>query len=79
MAIVKRIAANFHTPRPSRAKRFYGDMLGMEGVMDMGWIATNASTETAKPQISVMSEGGSGTPVLTSPSSWRTSPKSTDR
>ena len=31
--------------------------------MDLGWIVTLASRETANPQISILSEGGSGAPV----------------
>ena len=35
----------------------------MAVVMDQGWIITFASDATAQPQISVMTEGGSGTPA----------------
>ena len=42
---------------------FYGDALGMTVVMDIGWILTFASDSNAAPQISVATEGGSGTPV----------------
>jgi predicted enzyme related to lactoylglutathione lyase len=63
MAIVKRIVTNLAAPDPSRAHRFYRDILGLDVAMDMGWIVTFASEETAVHQISVASEGGSGTPV----------------
>lgn len=45
------------------AKAFYGDILGMDVVMDHGWIVTFATSASTAPQISVASEGGSGTPV----------------
>lgn len=48
---VKRIVANIACFRPESAKAFYGEVLGMDVVMDHGWITTFAT------------EGGSGTPV----------------
>ncbi len=61
---VKRIVANIVSPRADAAKGFYGDILGMAVAMDLGWILTFAAPDGgAPPQISVASEGGSGTPV----------------
>lgn len=60
---VKRIVANIATADVAAAKRFYRDALGLDVLMDHGWIATFGSTETAAVQVSVASEGGSGTPV----------------
>lgn len=60
---VRRIVANVAAQDPSAAKRFYGDILGLEVLMDMGWIATHGSSEEMTVQISFMREGGSGTPV----------------
>jgi hypothetical protein len=34
---VKRIAANVSASAPSKAKRFYQDLLGLDVLMDMGW------------------------------------------
>lgn len=59
----KRIVANISAPAPEQAKRFYQEVLGLDVLMDMGWIITYGSPETAKVQVSVMSEGGSGAPV----------------
>jgi catechol 2,3-dioxygenase-like lactoylglutathione lyase family enzyme len=61
--IVKRIVANIAAPDVARAKAFYADVLGLDLVMDLGWIATYAATGLMAPQISVASEGGSGTAV----------------
>ena len=60
---VKRIVANVAADRIDTAKAFYGDALGMTVVMDLGWIMTFAADGGAAPQISVATEGGSGTPV----------------
>ena len=60
---VVRIVANIATPDVAKAKTFYADVLGLEVVMNQGWIATYASTEAMAPQISFASQGGSGTPV----------------
>ena len=61
--VVKRIVANIAADRLDAAKAFYGDALGMKVVMDLGWITTFAANGSAAPQISVATEGGSGTPV----------------
>jgi catechol 2,3-dioxygenase-like lactoylglutathione lyase family enzyme len=60
---VKRIVANLHAPDPEVARRFYQELLGLEVLMDMGWIVTFGGPGEAPVQISVMTEGGSGTPV----------------
>ena len=60
---VTRIVANIETQQVARAKRFYGELLGLDLLMDMGWIATYGSKRKMDLQVSIMSEGGSGTPV----------------
>ncbi|MEW9808230.1 VOC family protein [Mesorhizobium marinum] len=60
---VRRIVANIATPDPGRARVFYEGLLGLEVVMDQGWILTLAGNGKAPPQLSFASEGGSGTPV----------------
>jgi catechol 2,3-dioxygenase-like lactoylglutathione lyase family enzyme len=60
---VMRIVPNIATPNTAKAKEFYADVLGLDLVMDLGWIATYASNERMAPQISIASEGGSGTNV----------------
>jgi catechol 2,3-dioxygenase-like lactoylglutathione lyase family enzyme len=60
---VKRIVANVTTSAPNKAERFYQDVLGLEVLMDMGWIITYGSRAARTVQISFMSEGGSDTPV----------------
>jgi catechol 2,3-dioxygenase-like lactoylglutathione lyase family enzyme len=60
---VCRIVANVATGDVATAKRFYGDVLGLDVLMDMGWIATYGSHETMTVQLSFMREGGSDTPV----------------
>ncbi|TPI66585.1 glyoxalase [Mesorhizobium sp. B3-1-8] len=60
---VRRIVANIATRDIAAAKRFYHDVLGLNLLMDMGWIATYGSEERMQVQVSFMAEGGSGTPV----------------
>jgi catechol 2,3-dioxygenase-like lactoylglutathione lyase family enzyme len=60
---VKRIVADIHTPDIAAAKRFYEDVLGLELLMDHGWIATYGSRDKMSVQISFASQGGSGTPT----------------
>ncbi|KJC61185.1 glyoxalase [Bradyrhizobium sp. LTSPM299] len=60
---VKRIVANIAATDVAAAKTFYQYILGLEPLMDFGWIATYGSSETMQAQISFASEGGSCTPV----------------
>ncbi|CAI2934287.1 VOC family protein [Aminobacter niigataensis] len=62
---VRRIVANLHASDPNAARAFYGDLLGLDVVMDHGWMLTFATDGAMSPQLSVASEGGSGTPVPT--------------
>ncbi len=39
---VRRIVANIATKDISEAKRFYSEVLGLDVLMDFGWIATMA-------------------------------------
>src|SRR4029434_2319640 len=60
---VKRIVANIAAENVAAARRFYQDILGLDLLMDLGWIATYGSSKRRSVQVSIMSEGGSGTPV----------------
>ena len=61
---VRRIVPNLHATDPARARAFYTELLGLETVMDHGWLITFADTgSTMTPQVSIASEGGRGTPV----------------
>src|SRR5574338_202699 len=60
---VKRIVANVETKNVAAAKRFYQDILGLDCLMDHGWLATYGSSEKMSVQVGIASEGGSGTPV----------------
>jgi catechol 2,3-dioxygenase-like lactoylglutathione lyase family enzyme len=61
--IVKRIVTNIAATDVSKARQFYVEFLGLEIVMDLGWITTFASPDEVEPQLSVATEGGSGTAV----------------
>lgn len=60
---VRRIVSNIATPDVEKAKAFYEGVLGLEVLMDLGWIRTYGAGSKMTVQISVMSEGGSGTAV----------------
>lgn len=62
---VKRIVANLHASEANRAagEVFYNDILGLDCLMDLGWIQTFGASESMTPQLSIASEGGSGTPL----------------
>jgi predicted enzyme related to lactoylglutathione lyase len=60
---VLRIVANISADTVPDVRKFYSDLFGLDAVMDLGWIVTLASGETALTQLSILSEGGSGAPV----------------
>jgi catechol 2,3-dioxygenase-like lactoylglutathione lyase family enzyme len=60
---VRRITSNIAAADVAAAKRFYHDVLGLDVMMDLGWIATYGSDQRMTVQVSIASEGGSGTAV----------------
>lgn len=60
---VRRIVSNIAASDTAAGRAFYGDLLGLETLMDHGWIATCGSGESARVQLSIATEGGNGTPV----------------
>lgn len=60
---VKRIMSNTAASDPTKAAAFYGDILGLELIMDHGWFQTYGSDAKMTVQVSFGSEGGSGTTV----------------
>jgi len=49
---VKRIVADIETPDVAAARGFYGELLGLDLLMDHGWIATYGSRAPMSVQIS---------------------------
>ena len=60
---VKRITSNTVTSDLKKAAAFYGDILGLELIMDLGWVHTYGSDAKMTVQVSFGSEGASGTAV----------------
>jgi catechol 2,3-dioxygenase-like lactoylglutathione lyase family enzyme len=60
---VKRIVSNVAASDVEKANAFYEEILGLKVLMDLGWIRTYGSSSKMTIQVSVMSEGGSGTTV----------------
>lgn len=56
---VKRIVANINTKDITAAKSFYQDVLGLDLLMDHGWIRTYGLNDEMDIQISFASQGGS--------------------
>ncbi|WP_199748398.1 MULTISPECIES: VOC family protein [unclassified Pedobacter] len=60
--MVKRIVVNIDATEIAVAARFYQDILGLDLLMDHGWITTYGTVgQKMDVQISFASEGGSGT------------------
>lgn len=60
---VKRIVLDIATESIEEVRKFYLELFDLEIVMDQGWITTLASDEVGPVQISIATQGGSGTPV----------------
>lgn len=56
---VKRIVPNFRAEDPGASRAFYVDVLGLEVVMDLGWIVTFAAPGGSPAQISAMRQDAS--------------------
>lgn len=62
MAVTK-IVANMSVDSTEQARAFYQNVLGLDLLMDLGWICTFGAPQPMPLQISIAEEGGSGTPV----------------
>lgn len=60
---VLRIVANIQAADITLARRFYQDILSLDVIMDHGWITTFGAARSMNVQLSIASEGGSGTEV----------------
>jgi catechol 2,3-dioxygenase-like lactoylglutathione lyase family enzyme len=60
---VLRIVANLESADVSVAHAFYHHVLGLELIMDHGWLRTYGSSAKQTVQVSVAAEGGSGTAI----------------
>ncbi len=63
---VKRIGAHGATHDPA-ARRFSQEALGLDLVLDHGWVATCGAVAKMAVQVSIAAEGSLGAPVPTSP------------
>ena len=60
---VRRIVANIAADSIAEVTTFYTELFGLDVLMDLGWIVTLGSGESAANQMSILAEGGSGAPV----------------
>ena len=56
---VRRVVPDFQAEEPAAGAEFYADVLGLEIVMDLGWIVTYAAPDNPTAQIIVMREDAS--------------------
>ena len=56
---IKRIVPDLHAEEPAADPGFYADVLGLEVVMDHGWIVTYADPANPAAQLSVMRQDAS--------------------
>ncbi|KIN61994.1 Glyoxylase [Sulfitobacter noctilucicola] len=63
MVKVKRIVADLSTDDPKGLGAFYTALFDLDVLMDQGWIMTLGGDAPSPVQVSLASEGGSGTPV----------------
>ena len=56
---VRRVVPDFQVSDPAASREFYTEVLGLEAVMDHGWIVTFAAPDNPAAQISVMREDAS--------------------
>ncbi|SFN01352.1 hypothetical protein SAMN05421594_0366 [Chryseobacterium oleae] len=61
--MIKRIVANIKTEDLSKADLFYHEILGLDLLMDHGWIKTFGNHEEARVQLSFAIQGGNDTEV----------------
>ncbi|MCT2562221.1 glyoxalase superfamily protein [Chryseobacterium herbae] len=61
--MIKRIVANIKTEDLSKADLFYNEILGLDILMDHGWIKTFGNHEEARVQVSFATQGGNDTEV----------------
>ena len=64
MSII-RLYPTLHAENPSDAQLFYGDILGMDIVMDQGWVRTMAVENKMPVQVTIAEHAGSGAPMST--------------
>jgi predicted enzyme related to lactoylglutathione lyase len=53
---VRRIVPDLHAFDPAGGRGFYAEVLGLEVVMDLGWVVTYAAPDNPLAQITVMRE-----------------------
>ena len=60
---VKRLYPTIQADDPAAAQSFYGDILGLEVIMDQGWVRAMGGAQTMPVQILFAQHAGSGAPT----------------
>jgi catechol 2,3-dioxygenase-like lactoylglutathione lyase family enzyme len=58
---IRSVVPNIRSDRLDESRGFYGDLLGFDVTMDMGWIVTFASPTNPTAQISIVRDDASAT------------------
>lgn len=56
---VKRVVPDLHADDPTAGDDFYAEVLGLDLVMDLGWVATYADPGNPRAQVNLMREDAS--------------------
>lgn len=64
MVTVKRIVPDLSYRNPAEMQAFYRDVLSLELVMDLGWVATLTSASETQPQVTLAKNTGDVAPVM---------------
>jgi catechol 2,3-dioxygenase-like lactoylglutathione lyase family enzyme len=56
---IRRVVPDISSDHLNESRQFYADVLGLEVVMDLGWVVTLASPTNPTAQITIMKRDGS--------------------
>ena len=61
---VSRAVPNIKSDRPAETREFFVDLLGFEVAMDLGWVATVASSTNRSAQVTIISNDDPAAPGI---------------
>jgi uncharacterized glyoxalase superfamily protein PhnB len=61
---VRRVVPNIRSDQPAETRKFFGDLLGFEVAMDLGWVVTLASPTNATAQVTIISNDDPASPGI---------------
>jgi catechol 2,3-dioxygenase-like lactoylglutathione lyase family enzyme len=61
---IDRAVPNIKTERPAETRDFFGDLLGFEVAMDLGWVVTLASPTNPSAQVTIVGNDDMAAPGI---------------